>query len=115
MIPFHGKPFLEYLLKMLSDQGFRRVLLLLGYLPDPVVGYFGDGSKWGLSIEYSVTSPDNETGQRLKLAADQLDPTFLLAYCDNYWPMDFDSMWNQFSASEAQAQITVYSNTFMEI
>ena len=75
---------------MLSDQGFRRVLLLLGYLPDPVVGYFGDGSKWGLSIEYSVTSPDNETGQRLKLAADQLDPTFLLAYCDNYWPMQLE-------------------------
>jgi len=40
MIQFHGKPFLEYLLEMLKDQGFKKVLLLLGYLPEKVVEYF---------------------------------------------------------------------------
>ena len=46
MVEFHGKPFLEYLVDMLREQGFARVLLLLGYLPDVIQDYFGDGSRW---------------------------------------------------------------------
>ena len=47
MIEFHGKPFLEYLIEMLREQGFERVLLLLGYLPEVVQDHFGDGSRFG--------------------------------------------------------------------
>jgi len=111
MIKFHGKPFLEYLIEMLRDQGFKRILLLLGYLPETIQEYFGDGNKWGLSIEYSISPVEYETGLRLKIARYQIDPVFLLMYCDNYWPMNFDSMWNQFTSSGAMAQITVYRNT----
>ena len=32
MVEFHGKPFLEYIVEMLRDEGFERVLMLLGYL-----------------------------------------------------------------------------------
>src|SRR5882757_4733148 len=65
MVPFHGKPFLQYLLEYLKNEGFERVLLLLGYLPETVVEYFGDGSKFGIQIEYSITEVKNETGPRL--------------------------------------------------
>lgn len=111
MIEFHGKPFLEYLIEMVRNQGFQRVLLLLGYLPECVQAYFGDGGKIGVSIEYSVTEVENYTGRRLKLATDQLDPNFLLMYCDNYWPMQFDAMWRQYLTSEAPALVTVYRNS----
>lgn len=84
MIEIHGKPFLEYLIEMLRDRGVNRILLLLGYLPEVVQQYFGDGSRWGIKIEYSVTPIENETGPRLKAAMSQLDPYFLLMYCDNY-------------------------------
>lgn len=47
MIEFHGKPFLEYLVEMLRAQGFERILLLLGYLPEVAQNHFGDGSRWG--------------------------------------------------------------------
>ena len=36
MVEFHGKPFLEYIVEMLRDQGVDKVLLLLGYLPDVI-------------------------------------------------------------------------------
>src|SRR5947208_6579331 len=61
MIEFHGKPFLEYLIEMVREQGFRNVLLLLGYLPDVIRNYFGDGSKWGLTIDYAISDVDDET------------------------------------------------------
>jgi len=110
LMTFHGKPFLGYLLELLRAQGFERVLLLLGYLAEAVQDYCGDGTRWGLQIEYVVSSVEDETGRRLKRAARALDPTFLLLYCDNYWPMPFERMWQQFMASGAQGMLTVYRN-----
>ena len=110
MIPFHGKPFLGYVAEMLREQGFERLLLLLGYLPEVVMDHFGDGSAYGLEVEYAVTAPDDLTAYRVQEAADLIDDTFLLLYCDNYWPMRFDRMWESYLESGAAGQITVYGN-----
>lgn len=110
MVEVAGKPFVEYQIEQLREQGFNRVLLLLGYLPEVVQDYFGDGSRWGMRIDYSVTDIDDDTGRRVKLAERFLDPCFLLLYCDNYWPMQIGPMWRKFRESGAPAMITVYSN-----
>ena len=110
MIEFHGKPFLEYLVEMLRDQGFERVTLLVGYLADVIVDHFGDGNRLGIQVDYSRTSPDDLTSRRMQVAADQLDATFLLMYCDNYWPMRWADMWDQYVRSGYPAQVTVYAN-----
>ena len=110
MVMFHDKPFLEYLVEMVREQGFTKILMLLGYLPDKIMDHFGNGENWGVSIQYSVSSVDDETGRRLRIARPSLDPTFLLMYCDNYWPMPFDSMWQQYGQTHTQAQVTVYRN-----
>ena len=55
MVEFHGRPFLEYMIEMLREQGFERVLLLLGYLPEVIQEHFGDGSGFGVEIDYSVS------------------------------------------------------------
>lgn len=111
MVECHGKPFLEYIVCLLRDEGFDRVLMLLGYLPDVIQQHFGDGSRWGVRIDYSITSPDDLTWQRLHAAIDLIDPYFLLLYCDNYWPMRFEPMWTQFVAAGLPAMVTVYRNT----
>lgn len=110
MIAVGGRPFLEHLVEMLAAQGFERVLLLLGYLPDPIMEHFADGSRWGLGIEYSVTPVEDETGQRLRRAEHLLEDRFLLMYCDNYWPLRFADMWSQYTRSGARCQVTVYAD-----
>ena len=110
MIEIHGKPFLAYQIEQLRDQGFERILLLLGYLPEVVQEYCGDGRRWGIKVEYAVSAVEDQTARRLKLAEPYLDPCFLLLYCDNYWPMHIDKMWQRFVAAGAPAMITVYSN-----
>jgi D-glycero-D-manno-heptose 1,7-bisphosphate phosphatase len=110
MIEIQGKPFLEYQIEQLREQGFKRVLLLLGYLPEVVRDYFGNGRRWGIKVEYSVSAVNDETGRRLKLAEPFLDPGFLLLYCDNYWPMSMKRLWQRFVAAGAPVMITVYSN-----
>jgi D-glycero-D-manno-heptose 1,7-bisphosphate phosphatase len=111
MIPFHGRPFLEYLVEQLHDAGVDRIVLLLGYLPSVVQDYFGDGSRWGVSITYCVTPPEVQTGTRVRAAMDVIEPTFLLMYCDNYWPMQLDRMWRRFAEAEPAGMTTIYRNT----
>lgn len=111
MIEFHGKPFMAYTIEMLRDQGFDRILLLLGYLPEVIMDHFGDGSDLGVSIEYDVTDADDLTAFRIQHAQERIDESFLLLYCDNYWPMQFDAMWQAYVESGAKGQITVYSNS----
>jgi D-glycero-D-manno-heptose 1,7-bisphosphate phosphatase len=111
MIPFAGKPFLGHTVDLLRKQGFERVLMLLGYLPDVIIDHFGDGSDYGVEIDYDVLSADDLTAYRIQHAADRIDGTFLLLYCDNYWPMPFDAMWKNYVESGAKGQITVYSNS----
>lgn len=110
MVEFHGKPFLEYLVEMLRDQGFRRILMLLGFLPQIIQDYFGDGRRWDLQIDYSVSDVEDLTARRIQLAEPHLDPCFLLMYCDNYWPMDMDKMWKRFVRAKVPAMVTIYSN-----
>ncbi len=110
MVEILGEPFLAYQIEQLRDQGFEKVLLLLGYLPEVVQDYCGNGNRWGIKIEYAISAVDDETGRRLKLAESLLDPSFLLLYCDNYWPMRMEKMWPRFIASGAPAMITVYTN-----
>lgn len=111
MLAFNNRPFLEYLIEMLQGQGFKQIILLLGYLPDPIQSHFGDGSKWGVEIKYSITDVKNNTGRRLKLITPQLDNIFLMTYCDNYWPLQMDQLWMEFNNNPTKAMITVYDNS----
>lgn len=110
MVPILGRPFLEYQIEQLRDQGFERILILLGYLPEVVQKHFGDGRRWGVNIEYAVTAPDQLTSSRVAAARHMIDPCFLLLYCDNYWPMQMNRLWARFREAGKPALITVYSN-----
>jgi histidinol-phosphate phosphatase family protein len=110
MVEFHGRPFLEYLVELLRDQGIEEILMLLGYLPDVIEGHFGDGRQFGVRINYSVSDPDDLTSRRLQLAMDKLADGFLLLYCDNYWPLDMRSHWSRYVEIGAPVMTTVYAN-----
>jgi D-glycero-D-manno-heptose 1,7-bisphosphate phosphatase len=110
MVMFHGKPFLQYLIEFIRDEGFQKVLLLLGYLPEKIESYFKDGSELGIKIEYSIADASFETGLRLLTAKEKIEDTFFLMYCDNYCPVPTRKMWEHFVLKNTLAQITAYSN-----
>ena len=97
MVEFHGRPFLEYMIEMLREQGFERVLLLLGYLPEVIQDHFGDGSGFGVEIDYSVSGPDDLTVSRIQLV-ERPARRQLPARCTatTTGRCDMDDMWQQF-------------------
>lgn len=110
MYPFQGKPFLSYLIAQVKAFGIKNIVLLLGYLPEKIMDYFGDGSGYGISITYSITPVEYETGLRLKSAKSLLHKEFLLMYCDNYCPVDFKKLVQLYRKSHALCVITAYRN-----
>lgn len=110
MYPIGGVPFIDRLVCQVRDFGIKRIVLLLGYLADKVVEELGDGSQFGVEITYDITPPEFDTGDRLKNAKDKLDDRFLLMYCDNYCPIDFEKLVELSFANDATIQFSVYSN-----
>jgi NDP-sugar pyrophosphorylase family protein len=54
MIPIGGKPLLEYNINWLKKYDITDILINLHYLPHVITDYFGDGSKCGVRITYSL-------------------------------------------------------------
>ena len=101
MVLVNGRPFLEYLIELLKDNGIERVLILTGHKGEKIVEHFGDGSRFGVQISYNDSPVDDETGTRLVKAKDKIEDEFLLLYCDNYWPLKFDKLFDFHRAHEA--------------
>lgn len=110
MYPINNVPFIDYLMHQMKMFGMKEVLFLLGYLPEKIIDYFGDGSRYGLTINYDITPVDYDTGMRIKHAVSQIADKFLLLYCDNYCPINYSKLCADFWNNKAKIQITAYSN-----
>lgn len=110
MYPFDEHPFIDYLIRQIRNWGIRDVLLLLGYMPDKIIDYLGDGSQYNMYIEYDISPVEYETGMRLKQAVNKIQNNFLLMYCDNYCPVDFIQLCNDFRQHGAMIELSAYEN-----
>ena len=110
MYPFNGKPFIEYLVKQIKGFGIDRILILVGYMPEKIMDYLGNGSKYGVKIEYDVTPVEYETGDRVLHAKEKLDDEYLFMYCDNYCPINFARLVEDYYNNNALLQFTAYAN-----
>jgi mannose-1-phosphate guanylyltransferase / phosphomannomutase len=86
MVPIVGKPCMEHILELLREHGLNDVIVTVAFLPQAIRSYFGEGDTLGMSISYSVEESPLGTAGSVRLAAKQLDETFLVisgdALCD---------------------------------
>lgn len=90
LIPIDGVPVLEREIVSLRDQGFKDIILTIGYMAEKIKCYFGDGSKWGVKIEYFVE--DKPLGNAGALFFLDLKEDFLLLNADAVFDVDFNRM-----------------------
>jgi NDP-sugar pyrophosphorylase family protein len=57
-IPFLGKPLVGYVAEYVAQFGFKEVVVNLHHQPDSVVKALGDGSEFGVHIDYTVEEPN---------------------------------------------------------
>ena len=92
LIPIGGIPVLEREICSLHDQGFTDLILTLSYMSEKIKDYFGDGSRFGVTIQYyNEVTPLGNAGALFKLR-DQLTEDFLLLNADAIFDVDFNRM-----------------------
>jgi mannose-1-phosphate guanylyltransferase len=106
MTPVLGRPFLEHLLAWLRAHGTDDVTLLLGYLPDPIQAYFGDGGRFGVRLTYVVERDALGSGGAIKQLEPSLNEPFFALNGDVFTDMDLGAM--QRAHEQHRAQISIY-------
>ncbi len=83
MIEVRGKPILEHILEGLRAAGITRFLIVVGYRAEVVRNHFGDGTRFGVQVEYVTQTVQDGTGRVVDLgrAFTGEDP-FILSYGD---------------------------------
>ena len=94
LIPIAGKPVLEREIECLRDQGFTELIITVSHMSEQIINYFGDGSAFGVSIEYYVEKePLGNAGALFKIK-DKLSDTFLLLNADAVFDINFNKFVN---------------------
>jgi bifunctional UDP-N-acetylglucosamine pyrophosphorylase/glucosamine-1-phosphate N-acetyltransferase len=78
MLPVAGKPFLENIVLRALQAGVYDFVLVVGYHADLIRSHFGDGSRFGVSIDYATQEEQMGTGHALHSAYDLADDQFLV-------------------------------------
>ena len=93
LIPVDGMPILEREIRSLASQGFKDLILTVGYLADKIIAYFGDGSQLGVKIDYFVEeTPLGNAGALFQLKDKIGNEPFFLLNADAAFDVDFNRM-----------------------
>jgi NDP-sugar pyrophosphorylase family protein len=87
-MPIGDYPILEVVVRQLVRDGFTRVTMAVNHQAELIRAFFGDGSKWGLQIDYSLEDQPLGTMGPLKGIAD-LPEHFLVMNGDVLTDLDF--------------------------
>jgi mannose-1-phosphate guanylyltransferase/phosphomannomutase len=92
MVSIVGKPCMEHILELLREHGMTDVIVTVAFLPQAIRGYFGDGESLGMEIGYSVEESPLGTAGSVRLAARQLNETFLVISGDALCDVDLSAL-----------------------
>ena len=83
MIPVRGKPILLHIIEGLRSAGVERVQIIVGYKAEVVRDFFGNGSAFGVAVEYATQVVQDGTGRVVELSREFVgDKPFVLSYGD---------------------------------
>ncbi|MEK7075434.1 MAG: nucleotidyltransferase family protein, partial [Patescibacteria group bacterium] len=97
MAPFSGKPLLQWHIEQLKKHGVEEFFINLFYLPEVVKNHFGDGSKFGIKINYFLEKPEIlGTAGGIKDFDGKLKDNFFVVYGDVFSLLDYTKMAENF-------------------
>src|SRR5882757_7371037 len=106
-----GEPFIAHQLRLFAREGIRDVKLLVGYCWEQIEFFVGNGSRFGVKVDYIVDGPTLlGTGGAVRRAIDRLGPEFLVTYCDSWLDAPYAPVVEAFHESGRPALMCVFRN-----
>lgn len=108
MLNVGDRPILQIILERLIEKGFHRFYFSTHFMPEVIYAHFGDGSKWGVSIDYVNESEPLGTGGALGLLPkDQIDLPLLMVNGDLLTTIDYRELLHFHESSGSTATMCV--------
>ena len=110
MLPVLNQPMMEHIILQLREVGIREFVVLLYFKPEIIKGYFGDGSKHGIKIDYVLPDDDYGTAGAVKKAQHLLQgEPFVIASGDLVCDFDFKKIVAFHEQKQSKITITLTS------
>jgi N-acetyl-alpha-D-muramate 1-phosphate uridylyltransferase len=116
LLKVNGEPFVAHQLRLLQVKGVRHVVLCVGHLGALIQRAIGDGSQFGLQVDYSFDGPSLlGTAGAIKNALPKLGKCFFVMYGDSYLPCDYAAIARNFESRNFESEaglglMTVFRN-----
>ena len=107
LMPIGNMPILEVVIRQLAHVGIREIILAVGYLSELIEAYFGDGSRFEVSISYSREDKPLGTAGPIGLVPDMTE-AFLVMNGDLLSTIDYQELIAAHKSRKAIATLAVY-------
>jgi MurNAc alpha-1-phosphate uridylyltransferase len=106
-----GITLLENKIRLLADAGITDIVINVAYCGEQIQAFAGDGSRWQVSIQYSVEKEPLETGGGIAHALPLLgDKTFLAINADIWCDFSLRQLSQQALASSVLGHLVMVDN-----
>jgi len=113
MLDLQGQPLLAYILHQLKRHGFDDIAINLHFQPEQIRHHFGDGTRLGLRLTYSIEEQLLGTAGGLKCLEEFFrgEPEFLVHYGDILTDQDWSPMLRFHRDRQALLTLLVHQRT----
>ena len=113
MIKVSGKPILEHIIIFLKKNGIKEIIISLCFLPDKIISYFEDGSKFGVKISYVLEEESKPLGTAGAVLGTKrfIKDTFIVTYGDILRDLDVKNMLEFHKKKKGIGTLAIYRNT----
>ena len=99
LMPIGEYPILEVVVRQLVRSGFDRITMAVNHQAELIKAFFGNGAKWGVSIDYSLEDEPLGTMGPLRLIPD-LPDHFLVMNGDILTDLDFAAFYDEHAVAD---------------
>jgi len=108
LVPVGDMPILEIIIRKLTKSGFDHITITVNHMADIIRAFCGDGSKWGVLIDYSLEDKPLSTMGPIKLIKD-LPENFLILNGDVLTDLDFNEFYNRHVEEQNIFTVSAYT------
>ena len=104
----NDSPFILKIVERLVSQGIKDIIFCLGYKPQKIIDFFGDGSKWGIKVLYVIEDQLMGTGGAVRGVYEKISKlSVIVLNGDSFCYFDIPSLFKQHHLNSADATLSV--------
>ena len=107
MIEVQGKPLLEHIIELFKKFGVTEIYLSVGYLKEKIMEYFGNGGKFGVTINYITEDAPLGTAGPVKKGAAGWEEDFFVSNGDELKDFNLEEMYELHKRNKAWVTIAL--------